>query len=147
MAEYEEILEVLAPCGLDCSCCYAYEKGKIKEWSSKLLSYLEGFDELAMDLKKFVPAFKNYAIFKEILEHFSKSDCKGCRNSSFHGCAVKGCCSEKKIDFCFQCDEYPCDKNGFSNNLYEKWRRANDEMKKIGIEQYYEKRKKEAYYP
>lgn len=147
VSNYEKVLEILAPCGLDCSRCYAYENGKIKELSKELLSHLKGFDELALDLKKFFPAFKNYAIFKEILMHFSKSDCGGCRNSPFHGCNVKTCCNDRKINFCFQCDEYPCDKNGFNERLYKKWRIANDEMKEIGIGAYYEKQKGEAYYP
>ena len=145
--KYEEILKNLAPCGLDCSRCYAYEKGKIKKLSKELLSHLEGFDELAADLKKFVPSFQNYALFREILLHFSKSDCKGCRNSSFHGCAVKACANEKKIDFCFQCNEYPCNKNGFNERLYKKWRSINDKMKEMGVEAYYEEQKKEVYCP
>ncbi|OYT62534.1 hypothetical protein B6U81_00610 [Thermoplasmatales archaeon ex4484_30] len=145
--EYEEILKILAPCGIDCSHCYAYEKGKIKELSKELLFHLGGFDELVMDLKKFMPAFKNYDSFKEVLVNFSKGDCKGCRNSSFKGCAVKACCNDKKIDFCFQCDEYPCKKSGFDERLYKKWRTSNDKMKEVGVEAYYEKQKKEACYP
>lgn len=37
--------------------------------------------------------------------------CKGCVNieKPFHGvCDVKKCCEEKKLEYCGQCGEFPC---------------------------------------
>jgi hypothetical protein len=34
-------------------------------------------------------------------------DCNG--GSGWTGCPVRKCCTEKSIDFCFECADFPCD--------------------------------------
>ena len=42
---------------------------------------------------------------------------------------------EKKVDFCFQCTEYPCEKQ--QDFLRKVWEKNNDRMKAIGISEFY----------
>lgn len=35
--------------------------------------------------------------------------CPGCRRKN-GDCSAKKCCSEKGLQFCFECDEYPCEE-------------------------------------
>ncbi len=37
-----------------------------------------------------------------------KSDCAGCRCKT-GDCEVKACCTEKRLSYCFECDNYPCE--------------------------------------
>ena len=45
----------------------------------------------------------------------------------------------KGIDFCYQCDEFPCNKTNFVTGLYKGWVMINEKIKKIGAETFYEK--------
>jgi len=77
-----------------------------------------------------------------MLDYFASEHCKGCRNEQcrmFKTCGVRGCHQEKEMDFCYQCEEFPCDKTNFDENLYKSWVLINEKIKKTDIEQYYEK--------
>lgn len=50
------------------------------------------------------------------------------------------CAREKGVDFCFACEEFSCE-TGMPPHLYEIWKRNNEMMKDLGVEQYYEKTK------
>ena len=45
------------------------------------------------------------------------------------------------MDFCFQCDEFPCHKANFDRHLERRWRQMNERMGEIGVEAYYEESK------
>jgi len=45
--EYKDILEIFAPCGLDCRKCFAFSEGKISTLSKKLQELLGAFDRYA----------------------------------------------------------------------------------------------------
>ena len=77
--EYKDILEILAPCGLNCRKCFAFFEGEISTLSKKLQELLGAFDRYAERFSLFLPVFKNYPSFKELLAYFAQSDCKGCR--------------------------------------------------------------------
>ena len=84
--KYEEILDFLGPCGLNCRKCVFYSKGEIREHSMKLKELLGSFDNYAERFSKLIdPIFNNYLKFKELLEFLIHADCKGCRNQV---CAV-----------------------------------------------------------
>jgi len=51
---------------------------------------------------------------------------------------VRPCHQKKQVDFCYQCDEFPCNRTNFDENLYKAWVRINEIIKKEGIEKYYE---------
>ncbi|TEB12201.1 DUF3795 domain-containing protein [Pelotomaculum propionicicum] len=84
-----------------------------------------------------------YSQFEEILKNFSRASCGGCRSENVQCpiiCEAKTCYREKGIDFCFQCGEYPCEKQ-FSGRLRERWKEKNDRMKEIGVVEFYYEQK------
>ena len=144
----EEFLSRVAPCGLVCYTCTMAENGAIHRHSRELLGLLTGFDSFAIKFQEYEPRLRKYASFKEILTLFSESDCKGCRGGSctYPGCVVQPCTEEKGLDFCFECDEFPCQKVNFDPGLKRKWRTANRRMQKIGVEAYYLESKNKSHY-
>lgn len=142
--DYEFIITRLAPCGLHCGKCFAFSEGKICQLSKDLQNHLGNFDVYA---ERFVdllnePLFLKYPEFREILNYFSFGKCKGCRKEKcvlFKKCLVRECSENKRVDFCFQCSAFPCDKTGFDENLQKRWKLANEEMKECGVEAYYNK--------
>jgi hypothetical protein len=141
--EYATILEYLAPCGLSCVKCVGYAKGKIREHAERLRDLLGGFDRYAERFSAFLPVFKNYSAFRELLEYFCRADCSGCRKGSckYPNCGVKVCYRGKGVDFCFQCDEFPCEKTNFDPDLKSRWIHMNNRMREIGLELYFEETK------
>jgi hypothetical protein len=141
--QYKEILTVLAPCGLNCRKCFAYSDGEIRIFSTKLQELLGSFDRYAERFSVFLPVFKNYPPFKELLAYFTQADCNGCRKGAckYPNCGVITCYREKGVDFCFQCDEFPCEKTNFDPDLKGRWIKMNNRMKEIGVESYFEETK------
>jgi len=146
--QYQEILRHLAPCGLSCSKCFAYSEGKIREHSAKLKALLGSFDKYAERFQKFLPLFKNYPPFKELLSYLAQGDCLGCRKGTckYPRCGVFHCSKLKGVDFCFQCVEFPCEKSNFDPDLKRRWIEMNSRMKEIGIEAYFEETRDEPRY-
>ena len=140
--EYSEILNKLGPCGLNCSECAAFVDGSIKKLSSELKEKLGNFDTYAERFVELLdePVFRKYPDFKEMLNHFSNVECKGCRNDEcklFTACKVKKCSKDHCVDFCFQCEEFPCSKHGFDKHLEKRWITIQNKMKIGGVENYY----------
>lgn len=135
----EAILIDLAPCGIDCSRCAVYKGGVIQESSILLKEALTNFEKKAEAFSGMVPAFRNYKDFTKILDFFTNASCRGCRNgdSKNPSCSIKTCFREKGVDFCFECEDFPCNRNNFNDELYKKWIRINNTMKDIGVETYY----------
>ena len=105
--DYNEILRILAPCGLNCMKCVGHEEGRVRELAGELRELLGNFGPYAEKFSEKVPAFGKYPEFKEMLDLFADIDCAGCRgNESKHPlCIVARCTAEKGLEFCFQCDE------------------------------------------
>lgn len=85
---YEEIKSEVAPCGLDCFNCVVNPK-HITDEVRQMLS-------AKMSLKP------------------EEVECRGCRIEGgcvFHkDCRTLECNRDKKLDFCYQCDDFPCEK-------------------------------------
>lgn len=84
-----------------------------------------------------------------MLAYFIRGWCQGCRNDDcklFKGCKVKECSRTKKVDFCFQCPEFPCENTGFDENLQKRWLAINKRMKEIGVEEYFAESKDNSRY-
>jgi Protein of unknown function (DUF3795) len=145
---YNEILRILAPCGLNCAKCQAYAAGEIKFQATELKRLLGAFDNYAERFSRFLPVFKNYPAFKELLNQFSEANCTGCRQGDckYPNCGVATCYRQKGVDFCFQCGEFPCENTNFDPNLKQRWLKMNARMKEIGVEAYYQERKNESRY-
>ncbi len=139
---YNQIKTRLAPCVLHCEKCFAFANGDIANQSGYLKYLLGNFDNYA---ERFVDlldnaVFSNYPQFKVMLNSFSESECKGCREEScklFKSCKVRKCHEKKNVDYCFQCFEFPCSNTGFDENLYKRSVDINFKMKEIGVKVYY----------
>jgi hypothetical protein len=140
--EYAQLLKTIAPCGLDCGKCLAFEHGEIRQYSLAITKLLgPNFDRYAERFTKLNPVFENYAAFKVLLKFLSEGSCGGCRKEGClrQPCNVHGCVREKGVDYCFECDEFACERTGFPPFLYEKWRNNNITMRQLGVEGYYER--------
>ena len=137
---YEEALKNLAPCGLSCAKCMAFSNGPIKGHAEELIKLLGSFDRYAERFSKFMPIFNDYAGFKKLLDFFAGADCRGCREGEckYPNCIVPECSRERKVDFCFQCDEFPCERVAFDPDLKKRWLSMNRRMKDVGAERYFE---------
>jgi hypothetical protein len=96
------------------------------------------------------PVFKNYPPFKAMLDYLAAENCRGCRNEQcklFKECGVRGCHQEKQVDFCYQCEAFPCDKTNFDPRLRHAWVQINEKIRKIGIAQYDEQTRARSRYP
>lgn len=136
---YDDIVKRLAPCGLDCSRCADYESGEIRQLSLKLGQLLNNYGRVAKMKADNNHIFGNYQHFEEILASFSRASCSGCRGNNVLcpiECRAKACHREKGVDFCFQCNEYPCGQQ-FTGPMRESWLRRNDRMKEIGAVEFY----------
>ena len=138
----EETKNKLGPCGLSCDKCFAFKDGHIKHHSRKLKKYLGNFDVYAQRFTELLeePVFDKYPEFKEMLNYFTTVECQGCRKETcrlFKDCRVRDCHKEKHVHFCFQCDEFPCQKTGFDEHLHKRSVAINQRMKEIGVENYY----------
>lgn len=150
-SQYEFIKKRLAPCGLHCGRCFAFTQGDISNYSNKLREALGNFDVYAERFVELLdePLFLKYPDFKEFLVHLSCGSCQGCRAEQcklYKSCNVRKCSESKNVDFCFQCDEFPCSKTGFDEHLYKRHVSINKRIAEIGIEQYYEEIKNQSRY-
>jgi hypothetical protein len=145
------IKERIAPCGLHCGKCFAFHKSEIRELSTNLRKELGDFDVFAQRFVDLLnePVFKKYSEFKELLNYFSSVECRGCREGNcklFKDCEVRACFKEKEVDFCYQCNDFPCNNTGFDEHLYKRFVEINLRIKTIGIEKYYTEVKDKARY-
>ncbi len=147
----EYIKRKIAPCGLNCSKCFAFKTGDIAQSSQKLKEALGDFDNYA---KRFINllderVFIKYPDFKEMLHYFSMPKCNGCRIEKcklFKDCKVRECTKIQKVDYCFECNEFPCKHTGFDKNLYDRFVKINNRLKEIGAINYYEEIKDQSRY-
>ena len=146
--EYKEALRRLAPCGLDCSRCADFAGGEIQELSTCLGELLNGYRRVAKVKESIKPVFNGYPQFEEVLKLFSQAACSGCRGDNVLcpiDCVAGACSREKGIDFCFQCEEFPCARK-IDVQIKERWLKFNLRMKEIGIEEFCEEQSKFSRY-
>jgi hypothetical protein len=138
-AAYDRAVECLAPCGIDCERCVMYAKGRVRNLADGLTKALTGFENMAPRVADRFPALSAYGEFRAVLDLLAGASCAGCREggSVLPFCAARRCFKEQGVDFCFQCAEYPCDRNDYPQNLNQRWRACNDRMREVGVERYY----------
>ncbi len=139
----QSIQASVAPCGLSCEKCFAHVDGEIRMHSRRLKELLGNFHNYAQRFERLLdqPIFKKYADFKEVLDYFASGNCRGCRNEQcklFKDCGVRSCHQEKQVDYCYLCDQFPCDRTNFDEPLYKAWIKINEIIRKSGLEKYYE---------
>ena len=113
----EQLLDFMAPCSLLCFSCPAFVRGIVCELSGKLLNYFEGFyDFLARHLPEELKSkAEEVKSFEERLQDYAQPACDGCRKNRNPACSVRGCfiaeCTkEHGVDYCGECDAFPCRK-------------------------------------
>lgn len=107
--------------------------------AADLAAALEGFENVAPKLADRVPALSQCERFVEILGFFARAACTGCRarGAQLPFCAARTCYKEQGVDYCFQCSEYPCERNSYPENLARRWQANSDRMREVGVEQFY----------
>ncbi len=147
--DYQDIVNEVAPCGLNCRKCLFRVDGDIRQHSAMLKSLLGNFGPYAERFSKMNPLFEDYQAFDRMLAFFTTGDCSGCRSGEcrYHGCRVASCVREREIDFCFQCDEFPCEHSNLDDDLKKRWISMNLRMKEIGTAAYYDRIQTEPRYP
>ena len=149
--EKSEILKKVAPCSLMCHTCSAYCSGVICESSKTLLKYLEGIKGF---YEKHIPdAVESYENFEGVLRMYSGGPCSGCRSPEHNGCSIEGCfileCTKDYgVDFCGECDEFPCKKTEklFEKQVYDRWLKGSQQIHDNGIESFWENNSEKPHY-
>ena len=146
--DYKKIVSELAPCGLDCSRCVFSANGSIRKNAEELLEELRGFEKMAKFFATENPALAGYDSFIAVLEFLKSGECNGCRNGAgcYDGCEARNCVKTGKVDFCFECGSFPCDRNKFPPRLAHIWQKNNEAMKATGVEAFYAEQKKKPRY-
>lgn len=143
----ETILNAVAPCAFCCLTCSAMKGGIIEEASKKLSHYLDGYYEFGK--KNFFGKYRSYSkkikLFTEQLARISAGNCGGCRSGADGKCCIPNCfileCSKQhRVDFCGECNEFPCKKaeEFFNGKTLEEWVNNNCFIKDNGAQSYYE---------
>jgi hypothetical protein len=139
----QSIQASVAPCGLSCEKCFAHVDGEIRRYSQRLKELLGNFHNYAPRFETLLdePILGKYADFKAVLDYLASANCRGCREEQcklFKDCGVRPCHQEKQVDFCYQCDEFPCDRTHFDQPLYKAWVRINEIIRKSGLDKYHQ---------
>jgi len=148
--ENESLKSRLAPCGLLCGKCLAYESGPIQLLSVGLAATLgDSFGVYAERFRHANPVFAQYPAFREMLDFFSRGSCTGCRGSGglFRECAVSTCVVEHGVDYCYQCEYFPCGKHGMPEALAAVWKSRNEAMRELGPEEWCHQCQEQLRYP
>lgn len=130
-----------------CASC-DYHKGTIVEAARNLLAFAERYGSLRL-----IADANNACDFDEFMKGLGwlasqEQVCKGCRFgggwSWWGDCPVRDCCIQKGVDFCYQCEDFPCKKLIGEPLLKRKKEmiEANNQIKSLGIESYMQLLKK-----
>jgi hypothetical protein len=146
----EKLLQELAPCGLDCGRCVRYRQGSVAKAARELAGGLEGFGAVAASRYAVrYPELAGFPQFEAVLGFLAAADCPGCRNDAskcWPECTAKNCHREKGVDFCADCDAFPCERNQFPEMFKSRWLTVNRRIQEIGAGAYYlEQLKKPRY--
>ena len=156
--EKEKLLKYVAPCSLLCYTCMGCKDGAIPEYAGKLYNCMQGVGEFRASHMPENAKQEWYSFFDgfmETLDNFTKATCPGCRVDPQHGstigdCIIPDCVKEHGVDFCAECNEFPCQKaKNFCaghTGLNKVWENNNRRISEIGIEAYFEENKDVSHY-
>ncbi|MFX1375126.1 MAG: DUF3795 domain-containing protein [Promethearchaeota archaeon] len=103
-----------AVCGLECSNCKIFKARDNQEIANELVSYFEG-------------QWENVK-----MEDFH---CNGCRDEVdcwSPDCRIRKCCVySKKLDYCYECQEFPCEGLNEWAHTSEEYESALDNLKEM----------------
>ena len=151
-----KILNEVAPCSMFCSTCTGCKYGDVSLHATELVKLLDGHEEfLDKNLKsQYRDRLDEFRIFMKRLKKFANPKCGGCRNGGASGCSIKGCVipecvKEHNVNYCGECNEFPCNKvkeSGFKDITIKKWLDGSNKIKENGIENYYQENKDVPHY-
>jgi hypothetical protein len=97
---------LVAPCGDYCGGCAQYNGlAVVIAKHMRELADLYGFEFRSQGVFDFGEFLKGLEWF------IAHATCPSCREGGGPGwCQVKGCCLEKGLAVCFECDDFPCSK-------------------------------------
>ena len=148
--DYNQVREILAPCGLNCKKCVAYKDGHIAKTSKDLVELLGNFQSYAERYARFYPEYQNFDGFNTLLQYLADPKCGGCRDGHclYTSCEVASCdkIESGTHDYCFECVDFPCDNPQFHPDLKRRWIERNKRMDEIGVMEYYDESKLEPRY-
>jgi hypothetical protein len=135
-------------CGrYDCSLC-DYHRGVIVEAAKALLEHFENHGSLRL-IAEHTGAYDYDGFFKGLKWIASRDEpCKGCRLgggwSWSPDCFVRKCLTEKGMDFCHKCGDFPCDGLQTEPLLARKRKtiEANEQIRTMGLEKWAETMRK-----
>ncbi|ADU61160.1 MAG: C-GCAxxG-C-C family protein [Pseudodesulfovibrio sp.] len=149
-AEADFVRSRLAPCGLLCSSCLAFDGGPIQQNARALQAALgDNFAAYAERFAAMNPVFGDYPAFRRLLDYLASGSCTGCREAGclFKSCGVTACVRERSLDYCFQCADFPCDHHGMPGPLAERWQANNEAMRALGPAPWFFTRHPKPRYP
>lgn len=149
----ERLLDCVPPCGLMCYTCPGFCDGAIKEHSEALLALRKGFREF---LSKGTTDLTEYDQYIERLKADADPSCPGCRKidgkgrGCIKGCFIPECAKEQGVDFCGECDAFPCarieESSLYSEEVKKGFREGSLLIKEHGAEKYFEMKKGVSHY-
>jgi len=129
-------------CGVYCRTCHWYTDA-LRKPAAQLLDLVKSHFEVRGWIN-YKGGNSNATI--QGLEILSKCacpfNCKG--GGGWSDCPVRKCCVAKRVDFCFECAEFPCERNWGDKSEHAnvftipKIKRL-QEMKEIGVEEWIKK--------
>ena len=142
MIDLRKEYKYISRCGkYYCAFC-DYHKGTIVEASKNLLFFAEKYGSLRLIVDS-----NSACDFDEFLKGLSwiashDKPCRGCRFgggwSWWSDCPVRDCTIQKSIDFCYQCEDFPCQRLKTEPLLERKKAiiETNKQIKTLGIKEY-----------
>lgn len=145
----EFLLNNIAPCGCLCYSCTGCAHGIIVQSSKTLLHYLDGYSSFLEKQDHKDKPLVDTCI--RVLSYWSKLNCPGCRNDvsnqcTLENCFVRDCIKEKQLDFCADCENFPCDKAHESKAFMNTWLNASTRIREVGAEQFFSEEKEQSHF-
>jgi hypothetical protein len=126
--------EIVAYCGIYCGLCGA--NARIPQTARQLRDYLEhGAYE---DRERGNESFSVFWVYLQELAN--NSEIKTCRRDACgpNVGGIKKCARRRDIEFCFDCDDYPCDKVQMLAKSSPTLIHDGERVKSIGLDQWIE---------
>jgi hypothetical protein len=132
-----DINDLVNYCGTYCGLCARYHGYTAFRKAVSMVSEIVDAHGFQYWMPTAVKDF-NYTEFRKGLTFFSDAEswlvCRGsCKSGDGRpDCPMRDCCREKKINICFDCTAFPCDKVGWNEGTLKRAR----EYKKLGKEKW-----------
>jgi len=140
-------LDLITYCGLYAGTCCGWHENAIDRRLAKALAKLVDANDCGLWMPQEVKEF-DYREFRKGLEYFGsgKLTCTQCCRSPTvqpaqnPDCKIKKCCMKRKVDLCFECDDFPCVIIGDNESMLKRAK----EYRRLGRRKWLQKEKLKA---